>query len=110
MYVFGIAVLLALGAFTVALFADRLLSIAHEFWAFVLVGFGIGLAWLADFDIFRLWNIGVREDWIGVTLTGLMIGGMAYVFHGAFHLGSVFTRKVADEAETLETQQLKRVA
>ena len=111
MYAFVIAVLLGLSAFSVAMFADRYLSIAHELWAVVLVGFGVGLAWLADFDLWRLWGLTEREHWIGVTLTGLMIGGFGLVFRGAAHLVSVFTRMVGDEAETLEEDMnLRRVA
>ena len=111
MYVFGIAVLLGLGAFALAMVADRYLSAAHEYWAVAVVASGIGLAWLADFDMWRLWGIAEREPWIGVTLTGLMIGGLALGFRGVAHFVSAFTRKVADEAETLEKEKnLRRVA
>ena len=111
MYIFAIAALLGLGAFGLAMFADRFLSMAREYWAVVLVGFGIGAAWLADFDLWRLWGIAEREHWIGVTLTGLMIGGFGLVFRGVAHLVEAFTRKVDDEAETIEKDKnLRRVA
>ena len=111
MYVFAIAVLLGLSAFSVAMFADRYISIAQELWALVLAGLGVGLAWLADFDLWRLWGVAEREHWIGVTLTGLMIGGFGLASRGAAHLVSMFTRKVGDEAETLEKDRnLRRVA
>lgn len=111
MYVFAIAALLALGAFALAMFADRFVSLAHELWAIVLVGLGIGAAWLADFNVFDLWGITVREPWIGVTLTGLMIGGLALVYRSLGHLARVYTRKVGDEAETIEKEKnLRRVA
>ena len=111
MYVFGIAALLGLGAFALAMFADRFLSFAHELWAVVLVALGIGAAWLVEFDVFELWGIGERQHWIGVTLTGLMIGGLGLVYRGAGHLIGVYTRKVADEAETIEKEKnLRRVA
>jgi hypothetical protein len=111
MYVLGIAVLLGLGVFALAMVVDRVLSLAPELGAAVLVGLGIGAAWLADFDVFQLWGIPVREDWIGVTLTGLMIGGIAVVYRGVGRLLSALTRKTADEAETLETEKgLRRVA
>jgi hypothetical protein len=111
MYVLGIAALLGLGAFALAMIVDRYLSIAPEFWATVLVGLGIGAAWLADFNVFQHWGIEVRADWIGVTLTGLMIGGIALAYRGVGRLLSVFSRKIADEAETLEQEKsLRRVA
>ena len=76
----------------------------------LLLAFGIGLAWLVDFDVWQLWNIAEREHWIGVTLTGLAIGGVAYACHGAAHFVSMFTRKVGDEAETIEQEKnLRRV-
>jgi hypothetical protein len=89
---------------------DRVLSMAPELWATVLVGLGIGAAWLTDFDVWQLWGIPVREDWIGVTLTGLMIGGIALVCRGVGRLLSAFSRKITDEAETLEEKSLRRVA
>jgi hypothetical protein len=111
MYVFGIAVLLGLGVFALAMIVDRFLSIAPEFWATVLVGLGIGAAWLVDFDVWQRWGIPARDDWIGVTLTGLMIGGIALACRGVARLLSVFSRKIADEAETLEKEKsLRRVA
>src|SRR5579859_6344425 len=102
MYVFGIAVLLGVGAFTLATFADRFLSMAREFWAVTVVAIGIGLAWLVNFDLFTLWGVAEREHWIGVTLTGLMVGATAYAVHGVAHLASSATRKLSDEAESLE--------
>jgi hypothetical protein len=111
MYVFGIAVLLGLGVLALAMIVDRVLSVAPELWATVLVGLGVGAAWLADFDVWQLWGIPVREDWIGVTLTGMMIGGIALAYRGVGRLLSTFSRKIADEAETLEKEKsLRRVA
>ena len=111
MYVFAIAALLGLGVFALAMFGNRFVSLAYEFWAVVLVGFGIGAAWLADFDVFELWGIGVREPWIGITLTGLMIGGLGLVYRSVAHLAGMFARKVGDEAETIEKEKnLRRVA
>jgi hypothetical protein len=110
-YVFAILALLGVGTFAVAAFGERYLSFARELWAMVSVAFGIGLAWLADFDMFALWNVGVRERWIGITLSGLAIGAIAYVTYGAAHLLSAYTRKVTDEAAGIEKDKsLKRVA
>jgi hypothetical protein len=100
MHVFGIAALFGLGAFALAMVVDRYLSIATEFWAFVLIGFGIGAAWLADFDVWQLWGIPARADWIGVTLTGLMIGGIALAYCGVARLLSTISRKVATVSRT----------
>jgi drug/metabolite transporter (DMT)-like permease len=111
MYTFGIAVMLGLAVFAVAMFADRYLSLAQEYWAVVLVGLGVGVAWLVDFNLWREWGMEARRPWIGVTLTGLMLGGLGLGFRGVAHLLSSFTRKVADEAESIEKEKnLRRVA
>lgn len=111
MYVFGILALLGVGAFAVAAFADRYLSMAREFWAMTCVAFGVGLAWLADFNMFALWHLTVRSNWIGVSLSGLAIGAFAFASYGVAHLLSAFTRKVIDEAATIEEEKsLRRVA
>jgi hypothetical protein len=91
--------------------ADRYLSIAREAWAFVLLALGVGAAWLADFNAFNLWGTDVRADWIGVTLTGAMIGGLGLVCRGLGHLAGELTRMMTDEADTIEKEKgLKRVA
>ena len=105
MYVFGILVLLGVGAFALAGFADRYISMAHEFWAMTCVAFGIGLAWLAGFNLWSLWHLAVRANWIGVTLSGLAIGAVAFATYGAAHMLSAFTRKVIDEAASIEKDQ-----
>ncbi len=111
MYVFAILALLGVGAFAAASFADRFLSMAREFWAMTCVAFGVGLAWLADFNMWTLWHQTVRYDWVGVTLSGLAIGALGYACHGAAHLLSAFTRKVTDEAAGIEKEKnLRRVA
>jgi hypothetical protein len=111
MYVFAVAGLLGLGVFAVAMFAHRFLSMVRELWPIVLVGLGVGAAWLVNFDAFRLWGIGERQHWIGVTLTGVMIGGFGVVYRGVGHLMGAFARKVADEAESIEKEKgIRRVA
>lgn len=111
MYVFAIAALLGLGAFGLATFAHRYLSMAREAWAMVLVALGVSAAWLVDFNVFRLWSIDAREGWIGVTLSGLMIGGLGLACRGIAHLAEVLIRMIEDEAETIEKDNgLRRVA
>lgn len=52
----------------------------------------------------------MRRDWIGVTLTGLMIGGMASVAHALLEPLAAMGRKTMDEAEVLERSEHLRAA
>jgi hypothetical protein len=111
MYVFGMLMLLGLAVLAVAGIASRFLAVASEVWAFVLIALGVGAAWLINLNLFSLWSIPVRNSDIAVTLTGVMIAGAAYfwrVLLGYFH---GLSRKLTDEARTMEkTEHLRRVA
>lgn len=111
MYVFAVAALLGLAVMAVAMIAERYLTIVQEFFAFVVAVLGIGAAWLADFNIFSLWGIGVRYEWVGIALTGLALAGIAQVWHVVLGLFTGLIRKHNDEAESIEKSQgLRRVA
>lgn len=111
MYGFGMIALLGLAVFAVGAIGYRYLAIAREFWAVLLVLLGIGAAWLANFDIFGVWGLAVREHWIAVTLTGLALGGVGYFWKVILDLFAGISRKFTDEAQKLEkTENLRRVA
>ena len=113
MYVFAIAALLGLGILALAMIIERYVMSPEQrpAWMVLLVGLGIGAAWLADFNIWDLWGVTVRQDWIGVTLTGLALAGLAMAWHEALRLLGGLERKLNDEAATLEKAEgLRRVA
>lgn len=111
MYAFAVMALLGLAVLGVAKIADRYLSMAAEAWAFVLLGLGVGAAWLVDFNLFATWGLTVRNAAIGVTLTGLAIGGAAYFWREILDFFGGLYRKYTDEAVTLEkSENLRRVA
>jgi len=111
MYVFATILLLGLAVWAVAMIVERWLSIAPEIWAIVLVALGVGAAWLADFDLFAMWGLPVRAAWIGTTLSGLAIAGLAYVWREVMGVLAGLLRKYHDEAAEMETQHgLRRVA
>ena len=111
MYVFGLMALLGLAVLGVAGIVNRYLSLAAEAWAFMLVALGVGAAWLINLNLFAAWGIGVRNAAIGVTVTGLMIAGMGYFFREVLGVFRGVTRKVTDQAVTMEkTGHLRRVA
>lgn len=111
MYAFGMMALLGLAVLAVAKIANRYLSMAAEIWAFVLVGLGVGAAWLVDLNLFSAWAIPVRNSEIAVTVTGIIVAGVAYFWREVLGLFDGWSRKAADEAETIErAEHLRRVA
>lgn len=106
--------LLGLGALALIALGDRYLMMTAArpgLWALAAIIVGIGLAWLADFNVWELWGLPVREDWIGVTLTGLMLSGFAHFWRDVLGLFSGLVRKYNDEAAVLEkSQDLRRAA
>ncbi|MFI7317032.1 hypothetical protein [Streptomyces venezuelae] len=101
----GLAILVA------AKVVHRYLSVAQEFWALALVALGMGAAWLADFNLFEAWGLAVRNDTIGIILTGFLIAGASYFWREVLYFFAGVARKFTDEAKTIEkTEQLRRVA
>ena len=107
MYAFGIAVLLGLAVMVVAAIGERYLLRINEFRAVVLVGLVIAAAWATSFDLWAQWGIGSRAGWLGTTLTGVILGGLAYAWHVILTLFAGVSRKVTDEAATMEQSQLR---
>jgi drug/metabolite transporter (DMT)-like permease len=115
MYVFGMAVLFGLGIMCTARwveqpvrqFRDRM---PFDLYPMVQLGIGIGLAWAVDFNLWRLWHLPMRADWLGVTLTGVALAGIAQFFTEVLAMFSGLGRKLHDEAETIEHPSLQRVA
>ncbi|HEU5161027.1 MAG TPA: hypothetical protein VFU43_28780 [Streptosporangiaceae bacterium] len=111
MYIFAIAVLLGLAVTAVSLLIARFISMATELWALLLIALGVGAAWLADFSMFTGWDIPVRENWIGITMTGLVLAGFAEAWYVVLRLLRGLERKYNDEAAFLEREKgLRRVA
>jgi hypothetical protein len=107
MYAFGIAVLLGMAVMAVAAIGERYLLRINEFRAAVLVALGIAAAWATGFNLWSLWGISSRTGWLGTTLTGVILGGIAYAWHEVLSLFSGVSRKVTDEAATMEQSQLR---
>jgi hypothetical protein len=111
MFAFAMMALLGLAVLSVTAIAGRYVSIAAEVRALVLAALGVGAAWLINLDLFGALGIAIRHDAIGVTVTGLMIGGAAYFWQEILGFFAGLTRKLGDEAATLEkSEQLRRVA
>lgn len=111
MYAFGMIALLGLAVLGVSEIASRYLSVAAEIWAFILVALGVGAAWLINFNLFSAWGIPVRNSEIAVTITGIMVAGVGYFWREILGLFRGLSRKLTDQAASLEkTEHLRRVA
>jgi hypothetical protein len=111
MNAFAMMALLGLAVLSVTAIASRYVSIAAEIRAFVLAALGVGAAWLVNLDLFGVLAIVTRDSAIGVTVTGLMIGGAAYFWQEILGFFAGLTRKLAGEVATLEkSEQLRRAA
>jgi len=113
MYTFAMAALLALGVLIVAMVLERLAARMESpaLWGILLIGLGIGTAWLANFNLWAQWGLTVRWEWVGVTVSGLALAGLAQVWHAVLDLLAGVGRKYNDEAATMEkTEGLRRIA
>jgi hypothetical protein len=110
MHPFALALFLAFAAMALAGWVCRTFPVLRHHLFLVVLGFGVGAAWLADLNLWNLWGIAVRREWIGVTLTGLAIGGMGAVAHAVLEPLAAVGRKTMDEAEVLERSEHLRAA
>ena len=111
MYAFGIMALLGLAVLVVAKIGNRYLRLVPGAWAFALVALGVGTAWLTNLNLFSAWSIPVRNSEIAVTVTGVLLAGVAYFWREILGLFGGLYRKFTDEARTIERPEgLRRVA
>lgn len=111
MHFFALFFFLSLGVMALTMLGERGFHRLREARALVGAGLGIGLAWLANLDMWTGWAVGnLRYAWVGVTLTGLALGGSALLLHAMVGFLSGLQRKHDDEAEQIERTQLRRIA
>jgi hypothetical protein len=78
---------------------------------FLAGAWGIGLAWLANLNMWNGWKTGgLRYGWVGVTLTGVALGGTALLAQAILAFFAGLNRKLDDEAEQIERSELRRVS
>lgn len=111
MHFFAVFVLLSLGVTSLTVLGERGYRRWREARSLLAAGLGVALAWLANFDMWTGWAIpGLRYAWVGVTLTGLAIGGTALLGDAIYGFFAGMDRKLEDEADELEKSDLRRVA
>jgi hypothetical protein len=108
---FALFVFLSLGVMGLTMLGERGYRRLREGRAFMAGAWGAGLAWLANVNMWTSWDIGhLRYPWVGVTLTGLALGGTALFVHAILGFFAGLHRKLDDQAEQIEAHDLRRVA
>jgi len=110
---FALYLFFAFGVMGITMLGERLYHRVREGRAAVALAWGVALAWLANLNLWTGWSIsGLRYAWVGVTLTGLALGGSALLLHAILGFFAGLHRKFDDQAEQLERSQgdLRRVA
>jgi hypothetical protein len=111
MYAFGMMALLGLAVLVVAKIGNYYLRQISGAWPLVLVALGVGAAWLTNLNLFSAWSIPVRNSDIAVTVTGILIAGIAYFWREILGLFGGLYRKYTDESRIMEkSETLRRVA
>jgi hypothetical protein len=84
MYDFAVLALLALAVVkTVDFLADNLGAL-EKLRSLLTFVFGVGVAWLLDYSVFRGWGIDVRDADTGTIITGFAIAGLTVPWRAVF--------------------------
>ena len=111
MHFFALLLFIALGVVALTHLGERGYRRMREGRAFVAAGWGVGLAWLANINLWIGWGIAhLRYAWVGVTLTGVAIGGMALMLSAILGFFVGLYRKFDDQAELIEHEAIRRIA
>jgi hypothetical protein len=111
MHVFALFLFFSFGVMGLTMVGERYLHHARERWVFVACCVGIALAWLANLNMWTSWSVGgLRYGWVGVTLTGLAMGGAGTFLHAVTEFFAGLHRKFHDQAEVMEQRELRRAA
>ncbi len=111
MHFFGLVLLFGLGIYALSLLGQRAYTKTREFKPLTQLVLGVAFAWIANLNLWTGFSVGqLRADWIGVTITGLALGGIAFFFDAVIGLFAGLDRKIEDQATQLEHSDLKRVA
>jgi hypothetical protein len=111
MHFFALFLFFSFGVMALTMLGERGYRRLREARAFLALSWGVGLAWLANLNMWSGWSIGnLRYGWVGVTMTGLALGGVAVLGYAIFGLFAGLHRKFEDQAEEIERAELRRVA
>jgi hypothetical protein len=104
MYQFGTVILLGLAVATAVNLVRNLGETSRGLRIFLGLAFGMLLAWALDYSAFGGWGIAFRSLWMGPVATGLVIGGVASLWHEVLGLVGSHARRSYDEATEIEAR------
>lgn len=111
MHFFAVFLFVSFGVMALAAFSERIHRRLRGFRPILAGAWGVALAWLANLNMWTGWSIGhLRYDWVGVTLTGVALGGTALLLYALYSFFAGLFRKFDDQAEQIEKGELRRVA
>lgn len=111
MHAFALVLFFSLAIMGLVLLGERAFSKVKESRTVSSLAVGVILAWLANLNIWALWQIGgLRFGWVGVTITGLALGGFSIFLYAIYGFFAGLHRKFEDQAMQMENSELKRVA
>jgi len=110
MHEFATVVLLGLAVYTLVNLARRLGEVSRGLRIFLDLGFGLLATWVLDYSMFGGWGIQFRSLWMGPVATGLVIGGLASLWHEGIGFITSYARRAYDESAEIERRSGSRTA
>lgn len=110
MYEFATAVLLGLALYTIVNLVRHVSEVTRGLRIFLCLGFGALATWVTDYSMFAGWGVHFRSLWMGPVATGLVVGGIAALWHDAVGLITSYARRSFDEATEIERRIGDRAA
>ena len=109
MYEFATVALLGLAVAKLVDLIGGFVSVSRA--AKIMLAFLLGAVatWVTDYSIFGAWSIQFRSLWMGTVGTGLVIGGVAAVWHEILGVMSAYANRYRTRTE-IETRAPARVA
>ena len=102
MYHFAIVALLGLATYKVVDFLVDFTGVrlSTALKTFVTLGVGVLATEIIDYSVFAGWGVALRDTWMGPAFTGLIVGGMAYVWPEALGTLRTVGRRSGDSSES----------
>jgi hypothetical protein len=84
MYQFAVVALLALATLKLVDFVCDNLTVIERFRSLLTYVVGVGAVVWLDFSVFSEWDVAIRDEDLGVWITGFLVTGMTVPWRAAF--------------------------